>query len=239
MPYIRSYEDAIIVLKEVKRDLKNLKGELDKRLGIYKGHIEMAKSNQWMEDYITILMQNYMLLEREILVLKKAIDILDSQIEKDIGHIVQLAKAASEREREESDYFIRNRFSNFTAKYLNGELVKEDTKRVIGINPKRVMMPQIDDGFWKHHGNDKERYIDLVKRYHEAVKYLDEGKRLEDNPVLDKAYRVFKNEPIRLVELDGYYMVEENGRHRVAAAKELNISIEAEVVTYKDKQNNQ
>ena len=86
------------------------------------------------------------------------------------------------------------------------------------------------DHFWEHHGNTKEDYMNLASKLPEVQKELESGKTLDEikqNPDLhdtaaayynpDKMIHVYKDE-------DGYHF-EDDGRHRLEAAKEVGCDV--------------
>lgn len=81
-----------------------------------------------------------------------------------------------------------------------------------------------EEKFWGQHGEDQDRYLDLIEKYDKCRQLLQSGKTLDEIRKEDSwvanAYDVFNNsEPVRLQKTGGYYRIGENGRHRVAAAQ--------------------
>lgn len=98
------------------------------------------------------------------------------------------------------------------------------------------------DKFWQHHSYTKDSYFELAKNYIQSLEEINKNGDLNhlasDNP-LKRAYEAYnsKVEPITLIEYDGNYFFEGQGRHRILAAQELqkmgyNITIPALVRKY-------
>ena len=117
---------------------------------------------------------------------------------------------------------VKNAFQNLK----NGEFGNTGNLGKQQINPLSILTPiEIDDEkFWKQHGEDQSRYIELVEKYEKCDTLLKEGKTIDEIRKADfwvaNAHDVFHgSEPVRLLKLGDYYKVEANGRHRVAAAQ--------------------
>lgn len=94
------------------------------------------------------------------------------------------------------------------------------------VNPLNVITPDemTDENFWKQHGEDQTRYFDLIEKYQKCKEELSNGKSLDEIRKEDSwvanAHDVFHgSEPIRLLKSGDYYMIDSNGRHRIAAAQ--------------------
>jgi hypothetical protein len=94
------------------------------------------------------------------------------------------------------------------------------------INPLNIISPEVmnDEKFWQQHGENQNRYFELVEKYEKCNKLLEDGKTLDEIRKEDSwvanAYDVFHgSEPIRLIKFGNYYRIDGNGRHRVAAAQ--------------------
>lgn len=122
--------------------------------------------------------------------------------------------------------------SNYNSKadsYLNDmSAYKYNVETIPSANIDMSMAMGMDNpNFWNHHQNTKEDYINLAERLPDVQEELNSGKSIDEikaNPELhdcvaayydpDKMVRVRENE-------NGIYEFEDEGRHRVAAAKEL------------------
>jgi hypothetical protein len=130
---------------------------------------------------------------------------------------------------------IRATFAGFNQKLLNKEYRLEKSQLVNNIDPKKILSPEIDEKFWDHHGNRKDDYIKLIKDSNTICKRMKDGESIKDiektHISLINAYEVCTKNPIRLIKLNDYYMVDEDGRHRVAAAQSIdeNVKLTADV----------
>ena len=90
--------------------------------------------------------------------------------------------------------------------------------------------------FWNHHGNTKEFYIDLAEQSEalhekrcagasvEEIRSCEDLKKLSDIYLSDQfCIKLYKHP-------DGRYLLVDDGRHRVAAAQILGITIPAKVM---------
>lgn len=98
-----------------------------------------------------------------------------------------------------------------------------------------------DKHFWEHHNNKKEDYMLLASKLPEVQKKLKEGMKWEDikkNPELSDCVEAYYNpEKMIKVELtERGYEFQDDGRHRVAAARELGYEIPVNVI---DRRGNQ
>ena len=94
------------------------------------------------------------------------------------------------------------------------------------VNPLCIISPDEmkDEKFWQQHGENQNRYVDLIEKYDQCNQELHSGKTLDqirkDNMWVANAYDVFHgSEPIKLLKSGEYYRIDSNGRHRVAAAQ--------------------
>ena len=97
-----------------------------------------------------------------------------------------------------------------------------------------------DPNFWNHHGNSKETYMDMAEKLPDIQKELGEGKSLDElkeNPDYADTVNAYYN-PDNMVKVeqkpDGSYAFQDDGRHRVEAAREAGVSIPVEVVNSAD-----
>ncbi len=92
-----------------------------------------------------------------------------------------------------------------------------------------------DQSFWDYKSTSKEKYFDMAKKIPEVEQGLRSGKSMEElrqNPELkDTVDAYFDEKNVIIVERDkdGYHF-QDNGRHRVAAARELGIDIPVRVI---------
>lgn len=94
------------------------------------------------------------------------------------------------------------------------------------VNPLNVISPDEmdDEKFWQQHGENQNRYFDLIEKYDRCREELNHGKTLDqirkEDSWVANAYDVFHgSEPIRLLKSGDHYRIDSNGRHRVAAAQ--------------------
>jgi len=75
----------------------------------------------------------------------------------------------------------------------------------------------------------------LIKNVNKHNHLIENGASIENiansHPEFANAYEVCTKNPIRLIKLNNYYMVDEDGRHRVAAAQLIdeNVKLTADV----------
>jgi N-acetylglutamate synthase-like GNAT family acetyltransferase len=94
------------------------------------------------------------------------------------------------------------------------------------INPLYVILPDEiqEEHFWKQHGENQDRYLDLIDKYALCQSELAKGTTLDELRQRDmwiaNAYDIFhSSEPIRLQKTGEYYRLDGSGRHRIAAAQ--------------------
>ncbi|MBT6048403.1 MAG: hypothetical protein HOG49_16500, partial [Candidatus Scalindua sp.] len=81
----------------------------------------------------------------------------------------------------------------------------------------------------------KEDYIKLIKDLNKHNQLIEDGVSTENitnnHPEFANAYEACTRNPIRLIKLNDYYIVDEDGRHRVAAAQSIdeNVKLTADV----------
>lgn len=87
-----------------------------------------------------------------------------------------------------------------------------------------------DEKFWSHHGNSKERYMELASKIPEVKEQMDSGRSLEDIVTDERlgpcAAQYFKpDNMVKVYQYGDKYMFDSDGRHRVMAAQELGYEI--------------
>jgi len=108
----------------------------------------------------------------------------------------------------------------------NSDFIKGKNSGKQKINPLKVISPEemYDDKFWQQHGENQNRYFDLIEKYDQCNQELLDGKHLDqirkEDMWVANAHDVFHgSEPIRVLKSGDFYRIESNGRHRVAAAQ--------------------
>ena len=130
---------------------------------------------------------------------------------------------------------IRTAFAGFNQKLVNKEYRLENSQLVNNIDPRKILSPETDKRFWDHHSNGKEDYIKLIKDLNKHNQLIEDGVSTENitnnHPEFANAYEACTRNPIRLIKLNDYYIVDEDGRHRVAAAQSIdeNVKLTADV----------
>ncbi|MBR1757985.1 MAG: hypothetical protein IJ744_04550, partial [Lachnospiraceae bacterium] len=125
-----------------------------------------------------------------------------------------------------------------------GEMTYEryDTPKEIEIDPNKVegisiSERELDDPsiFWSQHEKDGslESFKEIANHIPEVKEQLASGKTTEElleDPELGECTSIyFVNKP-KVIEHDGYYEFQDNGRHRILAAREAGQEIPVEVV---------
>jgi len=94
------------------------------------------------------------------------------------------------------------------------------------VPPMMIATPedvQTQKDFWHHHGNTFDSYIDAARGVPRVYEMLDSGMNLDairSLPELSGAVKAyFDNAPPQLIAFEGNYVVDIDGRHRVAAAQ--------------------
>lgn len=90
--------------------------------------------------------------------------------------------------------------------------------------------------FWSHHGCTKESYLELARKSEKIYQKWNEGTSISDM-LVDKDLKdvsdVYLSEA-KIIQLyrcpNGWYKLGDDGRHRVAAAQELNMVVPARIV---------
>jgi len=108
----------------------------------------------------------------------------------------------------------------------NASFIKSNNIGKQEVNPLNVISPDEmnDEKFWLQHGENQNRYLDLIEKYDKCNQELQNGKTIDqirkEDMWVANAYDVFHgSEPIRLLKSGDYYRIDSNGRHRVAAAQ--------------------
>ena len=98
------------------------------------------------------------------------------------------------------------------------------------------------DKFWQMHesGGTKESFLEIAKKIPEVQKRLDEGATMEDlidDERLGKCTNIYfyKNpwgsgQEATVIEYNGFYILQGNGRHRILAAQELDMKIPIRII---------
>ncbi len=108
----------------------------------------------------------------------------------------------------------------------NAAFIKSNKLGKQVVNPLNVISPDEmnDEKFWQQHGENQNRYFDLIEKYDKCNQELQNGKTIDqirkEDMWVANAYDVFHgSEPIRLLKSGDYYRIDSNGRHRVAASQ--------------------
>ena len=148
-----------------------------------------------------------------------------------------------------SSFFVKGtNYDQFIRDYYNSEL---STYENLGENSFiRTISPSQIEGiylgeteaadssiFWKQHQSDgtKESFVEIASHIPKVKCLLERGISLEDirkNPDLEKCVGIYfdpSNIP-RVVESNGYYEFDTNGRHRILAAREAGYDIPVKIV---------
>ncbi len=145
-----------------------------------------------------------------------------------------------------SDYFVRGEnFDSFESDYYSPDgstFEAYDVHKEITISPGLIEGIHLGEGevnnpsvFWSQHeqGGTKESFVDIARHIPDVQEQLEAGRSIEDlkeDPVLsDCTWIYFVNKP-RVVEHDGYYEFDSNGRHRILAAREAGYDIPVVVI---------
>lgn len=127
----------------------------------------------------------------------------------------------------ESGYYSLQKDARIAFEVLNRrELFNINSLGLQKVSCLNIISPEeiYDSTFWSQHGENQERYIDLVEKYHYCIEEIIKGKHLDqirkENEWIANSYDIFHgSDPIRLLKLGHYFKVDSNGRHRVAAAQ--------------------
>ena len=127
---------------------------------------------------------------------------------------------------------IAKRLDSITEKRVSRELKNAQT--VLELNFPKMKMVDIsginvdgakNDGFWSHHGREREDYRKLMSEYSDMMRNFTNGRSFADCKINypNAAASIFGKNPIRISERDGQIFVS-NGRHRIEMAKALGIT---------------
>lgn len=120
-----------------------------------------------------------------------------------------------------------------TRQYIKSDEVRVvDSRLIEGVYVSETDLDK-PDGFWNMHGRSYESWKDISSIIPVVQSQLSMGKSVEelintDSPVGDCARVYFINnhdEPISVMEVDGIYIFEGYGRHRVITAQKMGISV--------------
>lgn len=107
----------------------------------------------------------------------------------------------------------------------NADFIKSNDLGMQFVNPLDIIAPEEanDNKFWSQHGEDLERYLNLIEQYDQCTQLQKNGKTLDEirkqNSWLANAHDIFSGkEPVKLQKVGDYYRID-GGRHRVAAAQ--------------------
>lgn len=134
---------------------------------------------------------------------------------------------AANAERAKEEFAAQNRKSNGDRKIENG---------YASINAAKIKDLNVrGNSFWKYKSTTKEKYLDIAAKIPEVKQGLQNGKsihELRQSPGLkDTIDAYFDENNMIIVEKDseGFHF-QDNGRHRVAAARELGVDIPVKVI---------
>lgn len=122
----------------------------------------------------------------------------------------------------EKNKFILAKVTNSKIEFVSAKLIKN-------------IQDRYNSYFWEHHGNTHESYIDLanksVKLYEKWCNGASISELLRDEECSDFAGAYLSSgQVIKVYKYpDGTYMLIDDGRHRVAAAQELDLYIPVKV----------
>ena len=149
-----------------------------------------------------------------------------------------------------SDYFIKGaNYERFKNDYYSSENYTYnifDKPKTVNVSPSLIEGIHLSEydvdhpsNFWSQHKRDgsQESFREIAKHIPEVRKQLDAGRTKEDllqDPVLGTCTQIYFVDKTRVVECDGYYEFDSNGRHRILAARELGFDIPVEVIGRKE-----
>ena len=145
-----------------------------------------------------------------------------------------------------SDVFIKgDNYDSFKADYYSADdsvytPYEDHIERTISpsliegihLGEREVQNPEL---FWSQHESHgtAESFREIASHIPEVSSLLDSGTPIEEiqnNPELEACANIyFVNKP-RVIEHDGYYEFDSNGRHRILAARDLGYDIPVEVI---------
>ena len=111
------------------------------------------------------------------------------------------------------------------------------------IDPHEIQdINSLGDNFWNHHGNTKEDYMNLASKLPEVQEQLASGKTLDEikqNPELHDTAAAYYNpdKMIHVYQDENGYHFEDDGRHRLEAAKEVGCDVPVRVSGMEEAQN--
>ena len=149
-----------------------------------------------------------------------------------------------------SDYFVKgSNYEQFKNDYYSTD---DFTYRMLD-NPKTVnVSPSLIEGihlseydvnnpsaFWSQHmrNGSQASFREIARHIPEVREQLSKGKTIDDllqDPDLGTCTQIYFVDKTRVVECDGYYEFDSNGRHRILAARELGYEIPVEVIARKE-----
>jgi TolA-binding protein len=126
-------------------------------------------------------------------------------------------------------------FEEYKELFRSGRLIVGELNVPSEVRAAAIEPPEQNQGFWNHHGNTKEIYMELARAFGEAMRLAQAGHGLEDlrkDEYYRRAIDAFRStsDPIRLKKFGDIYVVEA-GRHRVVALQECGIPFFEALVT--------
>lgn len=145
-----------------------------------------------------------------------------------------------------SDSFVKgDNYEKFKKDYYSPEesiYEAYDTPKEVDISPSMIEGIHLGESeledpsvFWSQHERDGtlESFKEIALRVPDVREQLDSGKTMDEllaDPELSKCAGIyFANKP-EVIENDGYYEFDSNGRHRILAAREAGYDIPVEVI---------
>ena len=152
-----------------------------------------------------------------------------------------------------SEFFVKgDNYEQYKKEYYSPEestYEKFDEPIEIEISPNDIEGIHISQNdmdnpslFWGQHETDGscESFTEIANKIPEVRSQLENGKTMEElieDPELSKCANIyFKNKP-KVVQRDGYYEFDSNGRHRILAAREAGQNIPVEVIGKRENTN--
>ena len=135
---------------------------------------------------------------------------------------LQVHLSAATLKSSDKNKFILAKVTNSKIEFISAKLIKN-------------IQDRYNSYFWEHHGNTHQLYIDLanksVKLYEKWSNGASIAELLRDEECSDfSAAYLSSNQVIKVYKYpDGTYMLIDDGRHRVAAAQELDLYIPVKV----------
>lgn len=148
-----------------------------------------------------------------------------------------------------SDYFVRGtNYEQFIIDYYNSEQsTYEDLGKneiITTVSPGNIegihlgKTEAVDSSiFWRQHesGGTRESFVEIASHIPEVERLINAGLSLEairENPSLERCVNIYfepSNIP-RVIQSNGYYEFDSNGRHRILAAREAGYNIPVRIV---------